>query len=158
MGWIKIDRGIMDNWIWQKEPFDKAHAWIDLLLLANYEDRKTTCKGEVITCKRGDVNFSISYLANRWKWNRRTVRLFLKCLESDQMVSVKCTTHCTTITIVNYDKFQLQGTTKCTTKYQPTAQPSNTIKKYKKDKNLYIGYQQRTDYDFDEIEKLMGGN
>lgn len=141
-GWIKLNRQIQEHWLWNEEPYDKARAWIDLLLLANYEDKKTLYKGEIIVCKRGDVNLSISFLAERWKWNRRTVRVFLNALESDGMVTVNCTTHRTTITIVNYDNFQLQGTTecttKCTTKYQQDAQQGNTTKKDKKDKNIYL--------------------
>ena len=144
-GWIKLSRQIQEHWLWTEEPYDKARAWIDLLLLANYEDKKTLYKGKIILCKRGDVNLSISYLAARWKWDRRTVRSFLDVLQSDGMVFVNCTTHRTTITIVNYDNFQLQGTTECTTNCTTNSQQdvqqtptTNKEKKYKKDKNIYI--------------------
>lgn len=148
-GWIILSRQILDHWMWQDEPFDKARAWIDLLFLANFEDKKSSYKGEVITCKRGDVNFSISYLADRWRWDRKTVRKFLSLLESDGMVIVNSSTHRTTITIVKYDDYQLQGTTKGTakrtTKSQQDGQPSPTIKELKeikeiKEKDIYGVY------------------
>jgi hypothetical protein len=40
-GFIKLHRSIKDCWLWKDdEPFSKRDAWIDLLLLANYTDKK----------------------------------------------------------------------------------------------------------------------
>ena len=44
-GWIKLHRSIQDSWLWKKYPFSEGQAWIDLLMLANYEDEKTACEG-----------------------------------------------------------------------------------------------------------------
>jgi len=104
---LMLDRGIMDHWIYSKEPFDECHAWIDLLLLANIEDKKMVYKGEVIICKRGDVNYSIAWLAKRWGWSRHKVTDFIKALEHDEMVDSKRTYHRTVITIVNYDLYNI---------------------------------------------------
>ena len=112
MGYFKVDRQIFDHWLWEDQPFSRGQAWIDLIGLANYEDGKTPYKGKVISCKRGTVYRSISYLATRWGWSREKTRNFLKLLESDNMVTIKATTNRTTITIVNYGKFQDQPTTK----------------------------------------------
>ena len=138
-GWIKLNRQITEHWLWQKQPFSWGQAWIDLLLLANHKDDKVFYKGKIIVCKKGTVNRSISFLAERWKWDRRTVRSFLNVCERDGMCITECTTHRTTITIVNWDKFQVEGTTECTTdcttKSQQDAQPSPTYKNDKNDKN-----------------------
>lgn len=104
---LMLDRGIMDHWIYSKEPFDECHAWIDLLLLANIADKKMVYKGEVIICKRGDVNYSIAWLAKRWGWSRHKVTDFIKALEHDEMVDSKRTYHRTVITIVNYDLYNI---------------------------------------------------
>ena len=117
-GWIKLSRSMINHWLWNETPFSEGQAWIDLLLLANYEDAKKPYKGQIITCKRGDVNFSISYLADRWKWGRKKTTNFLNVLERDGMVTINATTHRTTITIVKYDDFQCVGTTKSATKEQ----------------------------------------
>lgn len=101
-GWIKLYRRINDNWIWEEKPFSKGQAWIDLLLLANYEARKTTFKGEVITCEIGTVNISVLELSRRWGWSRGKTRQFLTLLEKDNMIELNCTTNRTTICIVNY--------------------------------------------------------
>ena len=148
-GWIKLSRSMSEHWLWKYTPFSFGQAWIDLLMLANYEDKKTVYKGKIITCKRGDVNLSFSYLATRWKWSRKKVAGFIDILKSDGMVTTNVTTHRTTITIVNYDNFQCLGTTKGTTKDATKVTTSaqqglqqahitKEIKKDKKEKNIYI--------------------
>ena len=101
-GWVAICRAIQEHWLWTEKPFSKGQAWIDLIMLANYEDKKMPYKGKVITCERGTVNLSISFLADRWGWSRHKTRDFLKLLEADNMVTVNATTNRTTITIENY--------------------------------------------------------
>lgn len=111
-GWVKIHRQISDCWIWHdNEPFDKRSAWIDLLLLANRKDHKTPYKGELVLCKRGDVDRSVLWLSKRWNRSRWWVHSFLNLLEKDGMIQVNATTHRTTITIVNWAKYQDKTTT-----------------------------------------------
>ena len=101
-GWVPVSRELQDHWMWEDKPFAHGQAWIDLIMLAHYEDTKMPYKGEIIICERGTVNLSISNLANRWGWSRDKTRRFLKLLESDGMVTVTATTHRTTITLENY--------------------------------------------------------
>lgn len=161
-GWIKLSRQIQDHWLWKDEPFSKGQAWIDLLMLANWEDRKTAYKGKVITCKRGDVNLSITALAKRWNWSRDKTRDFLKLLESDGMVTTKTTTHRTTVTIEKYAFFQDLVTTKPTTNSSTNPQPTHITNKEKKDKNIKKFIPQnkfqpseRQNYDFEELERIL---
>lgn len=106
-GWISLHRQLQDHWLWKdSEPFDKRSAWVDLLLLANHDDAKIPYKGKIVTCRRGEVNRSILWLADRWGWSRNKVRRFLELLKSDNMIELSTTTHETTITIVNYSFFQ----------------------------------------------------
>lgn len=125
-GWIVLNRQIQEHWLWRDEPYDKARAWIDLLLLANHEDKKVPYKGKIIICERGTVNRSIASLAERWHWGREKTRNFLRLLESDQMVVVNATTNRTTITIVNYSKFQNLPATKRTTNRQRIEQRTDS--------------------------------
>ena len=111
MGWIKLDRKITEHFLWEDKPFSKGQAWIDLLLLANHKEHKVPYKGEIVTCRRGEVDRSISWLAKRWGWSRSKVRDFLHTLEADQMVVLKATTHRTTITVENYAFYQDLPTT-----------------------------------------------
>ena len=136
MGFFKIDRQIFDHWLWEDKPFSKGQAWVDLVGLANYEDGKTPYKGKIIACKRGTVYRSISFLAERWGWSRDKTRSFLNLLESDGMVIINATTHQTTITLVNYGKFQDKPATDSSTNRQQTdSKPDNERRRIKNYKN-----------------------
>lgn len=110
-GYVSIHRKIENSWLWHEKPFSKGQAWIDLIMLANYTPHKKPKGGKVISYRRGDVNKSMLFLADRWGWDRKTVKRFLEVLESDGMVTIERSTQGTTITLVNYDFYQGRGTT-----------------------------------------------
>lgn len=137
-GWIKLHRKLMDSPMWTSEPFTKGQAWVDLLMLAEYET-----KGEY---KRGSVYKSKNFLAARWKWDKRKVARFLDDLEHGSkdgtinrstICSKNRNAHGTVVTIENYGKYQLHGTAdgndlcseKCSTN---GSENGNHLKKYKK--------------------------
>lgn len=106
-GWISLHRDIRDNWLYLEErKFSRYEAWIDLLLDANFEDRKLMIDGKLTTVKRGSKLTSLRKLSHQWNWSITKVDSFLKVLESDEMIELKKDTKKTIITIVNYDKFQ----------------------------------------------------
>lgn len=104
--WIKLNRSIQDNFIWDFEKPQYALAWIDLLLLANYKDKKILFDGKLVTVKRGSLITSQTKLAKRWHMNKRTVKNYLELLQSDGMITFECTNRCTAIFISNYNAFQ----------------------------------------------------
>jgi hypothetical protein len=57
-GWIKLHRIIMDHPDWLSEPFTRAQAWVDLLLLANYKTGHIRKRGILIEVQRGQVGYS----------------------------------------------------------------------------------------------------
>lgn len=66
--WRKLFRKIVDNPMYFSEPFDKTHAWIDLILMAEDD---------------GVVRTTVPLLAERWKWSEGKVRRFLKAFAED---------------------------------------------------------------------------
>ena len=108
-GYIYLHKKLLDHWLWQDKPFSKGQAWIDLLMLANYADKKKMHRGKLITCKRGTVNYSIAELSERWGWHWKTTKKFILEMERDGMCILNCTKECTSITIVKYDDFQILG-------------------------------------------------
>ena len=92
-GYIKLDRQLMDHALWQEKPFDRARAWVDLLMLANYKDHDVIYKGKLEHRKRGEVNTTIGYLALRWGWSENKVRRFIRHLNGSQMVHTNGSTH-----------------------------------------------------------------
>lgn len=135
--WFKVNRCLDKHWVWNTgEPFTKGQAWIDLLMLAYYEDRKTMANGKVTTIKRGQIPYSMLFFADRWKWSRGKVKRFFDVLEMDGMCSINSTTHGTTITIENYSKWQGGETTDDTTDGQRTVQRTDIVKNIKNIKNI----------------------
>lgn len=153
-GWFKIQRAIEDHWIWKSnEPFDKRSAWVDLIMLANYKDRRIMDGDSVVLRKRGDVNYSMLFLAKRWKWDRRKVKRFLLALADDGMVSINSTSHGTTITIENYAKHQDDGTTDGTTDVQPMVQQDVQPMYTEEERKRNIRNKELLSYTDSEVEK-----
>ena len=103
-GWIKIHRDIATHWIFQDEC--KFKWWIDLLLMASYEDNKQLVGDRLVEIKRGQMIVSLSFLSKRWGKAKGTILKFLELLESDHMID-RCTDRKVTIlTICKYESYQ----------------------------------------------------
>lgn len=109
-GWISVHRQIQEHWLWAEKPFSKGQAWIDMLLLANHEDKKVLLGSELVDVKAGSFITSEVKLAERWGWSRHKVRDFLDLLKTDKMLDKKSDSRRTTIFLLNYGNFQPSGT------------------------------------------------
>jgi len=138
-GWIKIDRGIVNHWIWKDDSYLKA--WIALLLAANHEEKKTLIQGELITCKRGQVIMSLSSLSDLFGkgWSIQRVRTFLKLLSDDSIVEVEGLSKTTRVTVCKYDIYQgvQQTINKQSTSNQQATNKQSTTTKEGKNKKKY---------------------
>lgn len=105
-GWVSIHRKLMDKSLWTGEPFTRGQAWVDLLLLANHSDDSIYVRGNKIKIYRGQVGWSQKKLSERWQWNRKKVRKFLKDLEDEQQITQHKNFVTSIITINNYDYYQ----------------------------------------------------
>ena len=106
-GWIKLYRSIWENTIWKsKDKFDDRSAWIDLLLMANHEQKQAVYKKQAIDIHRGQVFTSIPHLSKRWGWSENRVRRYLLLLCNLGMIYRDGTPNGTLVTIVNYGFYQ----------------------------------------------------
>jgi len=107
-GWIRLDRSILNNPFWssRNEPFTKAQAWIDLLLNANFKPGFFFVRDIKVSLDRGQLGWSQLTMADRWGWDRKKVKRFLKTLEEERMVTLQTTQLTTVVTICNYSKYQ----------------------------------------------------
>jgi len=106
-GWIKIHRKIQDNEIYNELPFDYLHAFVDLLLMACFEEKIVEVRGISVCQHLGEVITSTYILANKWGWTRQQVRYFLEKLSGNGMLKVESSKVWTMIKIVNYSKYQI---------------------------------------------------
>lgn len=127
-GWIAIHRQIQEHQFWEEKPFSKGQAWIDLILLANHEDKKFLLGNELMIVKCGSLVTSIEKLKARWGWSNTKVINFLKLLENDEMITRKSDTKKTVITLLNYSKFN--GYEKTKTMPKRYENDTKTIRKH----------------------------
>lgn len=105
-GWVSIHRAIQSHWLWEDKPFSRGQAWIDLILLANHEDRTVLFDGKPEKVPAGSFLTSISKLMNRWGWGKNKTLAFLKTLENEGMIRRVSNARRTAITLVNYWAYQ----------------------------------------------------
>ena len=137
-GWIKIHRQIQNCLIWDDKPFNMASAWIDLLLLANHEDKETIFDKKPILVKRGQRITSVRELSARWGWGKDKTLRFLRLLESEKMIVKESDSRRTLLTIVNYGIYQDCETENETVIRTLTGQSQATNKNDKNDNNNNI--------------------
>ncbi len=151
-----MHRQITESAIWDTgEPFDMAHAWIDLLLCVNHSDRMKVVFGNAVKVRRGEIFASETFFANRWHWSRGKVRRFFANIEADRMVNVKRTTNGTRVFVVNYDNFQGGRTTNGTTDGTTDGTQYKNIKNVKN--NIKRSFQnfKRTETDWDDLAEQI---
>lgn len=104
-GWIKIDRGIKDHWLW-KDPI-KFQWWIDIILTVNFKDTKINIGNRVVECKRGQSLLSLQSWADRWKVDKSKVRRFFVLLQDCKIINTESVQKTTLLTVLNYDSYQV---------------------------------------------------
>lgn len=137
-GWIKLHRKITEGSLWHSEPFTRAQAWVDLILIANHKDGFVIVRGNIVEVKRGQVGRSETTLATRWKWSRHKVRNFLKYLESSRQIKQQKSPVLSIVTLKKYEEYQegeRQSEQRRNGKRTADEQRRNTNKNAKNEKN-----------------------
>lgn len=116
-GYIKVSRKMFaGDPFWDEErQYSRAEAWVDLIQMASWKDRKQVVGATVVHLERGELLASERFLSERWQWSRGKVRRFLDLLEKMDRISKKTdhqTDHPgTVVSICNYDTYQSGETT-----------------------------------------------
>jgi len=110
MAWIKIDRKIIEHWIWNNPIYLKA--WMTMIIVVNYEESKSLIHGELIICKRGQSLLSLNSWAEKFgkEWTIQKVRTFFELLKNDSMIELEGLQRRTRLTICKYDSYQERAT------------------------------------------------
>ena len=88
-GWIKLHHSLLDNPIWEAKPFDEGRAWVDLLLMAENEEKDFLINGTVIHQVPGGVYHSKQELMKRWGWTKYKLKKTLDRWESLGMIKIQ---------------------------------------------------------------------
>jgi hypothetical protein len=114
-GFFLLHRGWRDNPIFKGE-FSRADAWVWLIENACWKPSRTRIKGSTVELARGEMSFSVRFLADKWGWSKSRVDRFLDDLRSESMIKTrskigtdgeqKAGQGQSIITICNYAKYQ----------------------------------------------------
>jgi len=87
-GYIPLFRMIRDNKLWQKKPFDKCRAWIDILFRMNNTGNKIEFMAANVTytVEPGEFNVSRATLQHDWGWTERVLKDYLTMLYCEDML------------------------------------------------------------------------
>lgn len=100
-GWVKLHRKLLE---WEcYEDAHMVHLLVHLLLTATHEDRKY----EGQTIKRGQLVTTIKELAETLGASETSTRRRMKRLKGGGFLTIKVAHNKTTITICNYDSYQM---------------------------------------------------
>jgi len=117
-GWYPLQRSITEGTVWNcGEPFGKRGAYIDLLLMANYEEKKVMPRhsNDVLIIHKGETLTSFEHLAKRWGWSRNKTIAYIDQLEEAGLIERKSYNFGTVLTLVEYSESGNQQTTSRTT-------------------------------------------
>lgn len=110
-GFIIIPRQLFNSNLWQEEQrYNTQSAWLDLLTHAHYGNKPGYMRvgQKRVPVGRGQLAFSLRYLAQRWGWKLNRVRRLLQRLEKDGEIVLTTTSRYTLLTFTDYaQRYQL---------------------------------------------------
>ncbi len=111
-GHVKLARKAFESdpfWL-EARVFSRWEAWVDVIQLACYAPYRFRTAHGPVDLARGEFVASIRWLAVRFKWNLKRVRVWLVTCEKGARIRAQRQTAAGTVyLIVNYDKYQSQG-------------------------------------------------
>ena len=150
-GWIKLYRSLEEHWL--NENPEYLGWWIQLLLMASWDDKQVIHDSHLFILQRGQCIISVPTLMKKWGKSKPTIINFLKRLESDGMITREVIYRQTPIlTICNYDKYQGKNETlggklyplNTQTLYPQVDRQNNDVKNYKSNS---LGVKQENNFD-----------
>ena len=110
-GYILIARGILDHPRFKPTgPYTRAEAWLWLIEAATFKDRSVPVlagrQRKMVRISRGELTYSVRYLARAWEWSINRVQRFLTELQTDRSIETRTDTGQTVISLCNYDNYQ----------------------------------------------------
>lgn len=132
-GWYRLHRGWQDHGVFRNEVFSRRDAFVWLIEHASYGGGKVPTAGGTITLERGQLSYSLRYMAAAWKWDDPKVRRFLASLVKASIIDTATDAGQTVVTIQNYAKYQATERRPDAATDARTTQPRRTTDANKKE-------------------------
>lgn len=108
-GFYLMPRHWQDYPMFGREAFSRRDAWVWLMENAAYADRTVDVAGKTVAILRGQLSYSLRFMAKAWEWDEAKVRRFLARAQKDRMIDARTDAGQTIITICDYNKIQRGG-------------------------------------------------
>ena len=140
-GWIKLHREILGKAIWKCSRPAQKSILITILLMANWEENQWTWKGKKYHCKPGEFITSLKSLSDESQTSVRSVRTALSNFrDTYHFLTYESTNVSTKITVLNWEKYQLNDGECRQGDGQSTDKVPTTIKNYKNINSFPSGF------------------
>ena len=152
---VRVPFELFESSFWMMKPFSKKEAYVDLFKLANASGKSMyETRGVLVTLEEGEVGISLILLAERWGWDRKTVKRFLDSLDKMGYVDCKFDNVGTKIKLLQWiPKKRKDGTASGTPNAQQTPTKRDTTKSVYSYNN-----EERGNKDALQLLKLYSGN
>lgn len=101
-----MQRGWMDMPIFAEEPFTEREAFCWLIENAVWQDVRKRCGNVIVSLKRGQLAFSIRFLAEKWRWHKSKTERFINRLKTETLIETDSSQFVNVITICQYNELQ----------------------------------------------------
>jgi len=105
-GYYQMSRGWLDHPVFAGEAFSRHAAWAWLIEHAAWKPTRVGVGTKIIPVVRGQLCYSLRYMAKAWRWDEAKVRRFIARLEREKMIVCVADAGQSIVTICNYDEYQ----------------------------------------------------
>lgn len=106
-GFILVPRDISSNeCLLTNEPFDRTHAFLDLVIHATHKERTLTIRNAEVHLLPGEMASSLRTLSKRWHRSMGYVTKTLKLLSREGLIELKPQMNITIVKINDWSRFQ----------------------------------------------------
>ncbi len=85
-GFVAMIRDWQDHDIFDGDEFSRRDAWAWLIAQAAWKATRVRTKGVIILLERGQLCYSVRFLAQKWGWSKSRVDRFLALLRDEGMI------------------------------------------------------------------------
>ncbi len=103
---FSLSRDVFKHPLFKNKP-ERFYAWAWLVGHAAWKPMRVEVSGRIITLDRGQLTYSIRYMAEAWGWKKDSVSRFMTRLKTETMVETVTETGQLVITICNYNEYQM---------------------------------------------------
>jgi hypothetical protein len=143
-GYVKSHRKRFSHHLFAGQKFCRGYAWDWLIAHAAWKPTRVDVRGRTVHLERGQLCYSIRYMAEAWGWDKAAVDRFITRLKTDTMIETATETGQLIITICNYCEYQgdesrTETATETATETKLRQQRDSSETNKKKDKKLEEG-------------------